>query len=68
MGDLGNLQSDDSGVAMYDRLDDVLSMDGILGRGVTIHALSDKGPDFQPTGDAGSRVATCVIGYANPDL
>ena len=67
-GDLGNLEADASGVAVYKRLDTRLKLngaDGILGRGLVIHANPD---DFttQPTGNAGARLATGVIGSAKP--
>lgn len=63
MGDLGNLQADENGIANAEFIDASLSLDKILGRGIIIHASED---DFetQPTGDAGSRVACGVIGIA----
>lgn len=66
LGDLGNLISDESGVARFKHFDHVLTLTAVLGRGMTIHAGEDKGPAFPPTGDAGGRVATCVIGFLNP--
>lgn len=68
MGDLNNLLARPSGKAKYLRTDNVLRLHSIIGRGITIHQESDKGPSFQPTGSAGARVGTCVIGYANPDM
>ncbi len=65
-GDLGNLVVDASGRAAVDKTDKMIRLRGILGRGMIIHALVDQGPDAQPTGAAGKRVAQCVIGYANP--
>lgn len=67
-GDLGNLEAGADGVAVYKRLDARLRLDGagsILGRGIVVHAKAD---DFttQPTGNAGARVATGVIGIAKP--
>lgn len=67
-GDLGNLPADASGNANYSRVDDVIRLGGVIGRGITIHTDSDKGVSEQPTGGAGSRIGFCVIGYANPDL
>ena len=59
MGDLGNLVSDQNGVAELDYVDEVVELDGefsIIGRGVIVHAEED---DFesQPAGDAGDRGA-----------
>lgn len=62
-GDLGNLVADDQGVAHYERVDNVITLEGpdtIVGRSVVVHANAD---DFQtqPTGNAGGRVACGVI-------
>jgi Cu-Zn family superoxide dismutase len=62
-GDLGNITSDASGNARYERLIPDMMMDGaasIVGRGVIVHKNAD---DFktQPTGNAGDRVACGVI-------
>jgi Cu-Zn family superoxide dismutase len=69
-GDLGNLEANADGVATKQMVVDNISIDGdmnpIIGRSMVVHAESDKGT--QPTGDAGPRIATGVIGYANPDL
>ena len=66
VGDLGNIDADDSGHAHYDMVDDQLRFEGptsILGRGLIIH---EKADDFktQPTGNAGGRVSAGVIGVA----
>lgn len=65
-GDLGNVVSSKSKYAKMNRLDRMIKMKGIVGRSITIHASEDQGPVMQPSGNAGSRVAFCVIGYANP--
>lgn len=68
VGDLGNLEADESGRAHYERLDDQLSLGGehsILGRAVIVHAAEDD-LTTQPTGAAGGRVACGVIGIAKP--
>ncbi|PXF43170.1 Superoxide dismutase [Cu-Zn] [Gracilariopsis chorda] len=65
-GDFGNLHVGADGIAEYDRIDDVIRLGGMVGRSITIHAEDDKGVEEQPSGGAGSRVAYCVIGYANP--
>lgn len=68
VGDLGNLEADSTGLAVYDRTFAGMSLDGaagLIGRGLVVHAKPD---DFttQPTGNAGARVATGVIGIAKP--
>jgi superoxide dismutase, Cu-Zn family len=68
VGDLGNLASDENGVATLEFTDEVLEMNGmftILGRGVVIHAGEDD-LESQPTGDAGARIGCGVIGVAQP--
>ena len=66
IGDLGNIEADDSGHANYDMVDAQLRFEGptsIIGRGLIIH---EKADDFktQPTGNAGGRVSCGVIGVA----
>ncbi|MDX1590391.1 MAG: superoxide dismutase family protein [Balneolaceae bacterium] len=68
VGDLGNLPTNEDGVAEIDYTDTHISLSGpnsILGRGVIVHAGED---DFesQPTGAAGARLGCGVIGVANP--
>lgn len=62
-GDLGNLVANEDGVAHYERVDNVIKLEGpdkIVGRSVVVHSNPD---DFktQPTGNAGGRVACGVI-------
>ena len=69
VGDLGNLEADASGHAMYKRVDKYLQIHGehtILSRGITIHAGEDD-LTTQPTGAAGARIAVAVIGVAKPE-
>ncbi|MBD3384763.1 superoxide dismutase family protein [candidate division KSB1 bacterium] len=66
VGDLGNIVADSTGTAQYERVDKMISLNGIysiLGRAIIIHKNED---DFvsQPTGNAGPRVAGGVIGIA----
>ncbi|RMD89282.1 MAG: superoxide dismutase family protein [Calditrichaeota bacterium] len=66
VGDLGNLEADESGKAHYDRVDTHLALGGtnsIIGRAVIIHEKEDD-LTSQPTGAAGARVACGVIGIA----
>lgn len=66
VGDLGNVTADDSGMAHYERTDDVIALSGdhsIIGRGLIVHAGEDDLVS-QPTGNAGPRVACGVIGIA----
>lgn len=67
-GDFGNLTADADGIANYDRVDDVIRLGAIVGRAITIHADPDEGSLEQPSGNAGSRIGHCVIGYKNPDF
>jgi len=66
-GDLGNLQSDGSGRAHYNRTFADLSIDGdqnpVVGRAIIIHEGEDD-LTSQPTGAAGGRIACGTIGYA----
>ena len=69
VGDLGNLESNANGHAMYKRLDKVVQIHGehtILSRGITIHAGTDD-MKSQPTGAAGARLAVGVIGIAKTE-
>ncbi len=65
VGDLGNITADDSGKAVIDISDMVVSLNGphsIVGRAIIVHAKAD---DYsQPVGNAGGRVAAGVIGIA----
>mmetsp|Transcript_23699 Transcript_23699/g.59725 ORF Transcript_23699/g.59725 Transcript_23699/m.59725 type:complete len:514 (-) Transcript_23699:226-1767(-) len=67
VGDLGNITVDSSGQAVVSSQVCAAgpSMSGalsVLGRALVIHAGRDKGPAFQPTGDAGSKIGVGVIG------
>ena len=65
IGDLGNIEAGEDGVAQIDMMDEVIEIhgeDSIVGRGIVVHADEDK--FTQPTGDAGGRVAIGVIGIA----
>jgi superoxide dismutase, Cu-Zn family len=66
VGDLGNLIANASGVAVYRRMDTQISLDptsaaNIVGRAIIVHAGQDD-LKSQPTGAAGARVASGVIG------
>jgi len=66
VGDLGNITANAQGMATYDRVDRVVRLDGpqgVIGRGVIVHAGKDD-LTSQPTGAAGGRVACGVIGVA----
>ena len=69
VGDLGNVEADDNGNAVYDRVDSVITLEGensVIGRSIIIHTGED---DFvtQPTGDAGGRIGCGVIGISSPE-
>jgi Cu-Zn family superoxide dismutase len=66
VGDLGNLEADENGVAKTSFITDKLSLSGkdnIIGRGIIVHADEDD-TKTQPTGGAGARVACGVIGIS----
>lgn len=59
-GDLGNLQLDPDGRIEVERVDDLLDLEGILGRSVVLHAGEDD-LATDPDGNAGDRLACGVI-------
>ncbi|MHB8520496.1 MAG: superoxide dismutase family protein [Limisphaerales bacterium] len=67
-GDLGNLEANSEGKVHYEITVSNISIAGtknpIIGRGVIVHAKVDDGS--QPVGNAGARIASGVIGVANP--
>ncbi|MGD2099280.1 MAG: superoxide dismutase family protein [Desulfobacterales bacterium] len=66
MGDLGNIEANNSGKAHYQRVDSHLVLNGpdsIIGRGVIVHGGTDD-LKSQPSGAAGPRMACGVIGVA----
>lgn len=68
VGDLGNIEANQEGVAHLEWTDPVMTFTGpgsIIGRGVIVHAKADD-LKTQPTGDAGGRLACGVIGVAKP--
>lgn len=66
-GDFGNLQADGGGRASLSLSVDNITLAGaknpVIGRAIIVHADEDDGG--QPVGNAGSRIAQCVIGIAN---
>jgi superoxide dismutase, Cu-Zn family len=69
MGDMGNLEADENGVAVLDYIDEKIELGGpnsILGFGVVVHERRDD-LESQPVGDAGGRISCGVIGVANPE-
>ena len=67
-GDFGNLEADENGEARFSlKVDNISLMKGknpVIGRSIVVHAKADDGG--QPTGNAGPRIATGVIGVMNP--
>jgi len=62
-GDLGNIVADQYGIAHYDRIDTVITLNGpnsIIGKSLIVHSNPD---DYttQPTGNAGGRIACGII-------
>ena len=73
VGDLGNVQADDHGIAMVDISDKLVKLLGphsVIGRSIVIYAgADDSGRGGQEnsltTGNAGPRIACGVIGIAD---
>lgn len=73
VGDMGNVQTDDNGVAKGTITDNLIKLLGpttIIGRSVVVHAGQDdlgKGNNEESlkTGNAGGRPACGVIGFTN---
>lgn len=66
VGDLGNLEADKKGRAVYRRFFPGMKLEGkegIIGRSVIVHEKEDD-LKSQPAGAAGERVACGVIGWA----
>ena len=77
VGDLGNITTNNKGVAKYTFYDDVIKLRGvkanIIGRGLIIHEDQDdcgKGNNDESlkTGNAGKRIACAVIGYSKENF
>lgn len=74
VGDLGNIEADESGSAVFCLTDHLLNLNGeysIVGRSVVVHADQDDlglggHDDSLTTGHAGARIGCCVIGIAAP--
>lgn len=75
LGDLGNLQSDSEGNAIYERVDQQISLMGkysVIGRSLVVHQDEDdlgRGnfPDSKTTGHSGSRIACGIIALCDPN-
>ena len=68
VGDLGNLEATKDGYGTYRRVDRRIKLSGqdsIIGRAVILHSDEDDLMS-QPTGNAGLRVASGVIGIGKP--
>lgn len=63
MGDMGNIEANEEGVATVEYLDETITLEQINGRGIIIHAGEDD-LTSQPSGAAGARIACGVIGVA----
>lgn len=67
-GDFGNIIAAPNGVGTLNVVNKRITIRGVVGRGMVVHAGADKGADEQPSGASGPRQASCVIGFANPKL
>lgn len=65
VGDLGNIEANDDGVATVEMTVKGLKVHFILGRSIVVHAGKDD-LKSQPSGNAGPRVAVGVIGIRQP--
>lgn len=77
VGDLGNLITDENGVANYQFVDSIIRLHGnkanIIGRGLIIHAdTDDLGQGGNKTslqnGNDGKRIGCAIIGYAQENF
>ena len=62
MGDLGNLESDAKGTAVYEKTINNMCLYKLSGRSVIIHAQEDD-LKSQPSGNAGAYIGCGVIGW-----
>ena len=67
VGDLGNIMANEEGVATVNVVSKGTKLHFVLGRSFVVHAGKDD-LKSQPSGAAGPRVATGVIGVGNPDF
>jgi Cu-Zn family superoxide dismutase len=63
VGDLGNVEAGNDGVAKVDVKADGADLHMLLGRAIVVHAKADD-LKSQPAGDAGPRIGVGVIGLA----
>jgi Cu-Zn family superoxide dismutase len=77
VGDLGNLETDETGSSKYTMVDDFIKLRGskanIIGRGLIIHADPDDcglgGDEVSlKNGNAGKRIACAIIGYSQDNF
>ena len=77
IGDLGNITTNNKGIAKYTFYDDYIKLRGIksniIGRGLIIHEDPDdcgKGNNEESlkTGNSGKRIACAVIGYSKENF
>ncbi len=62
-GDFGNIEAGANGVAKVDINAKGLELHHVIGRAIVVHGGADD-LKSQPSGDAGPRIATGVIGLA----
>lgn len=68
VGDLGNLDANQNGLAHYDRVDTVITLNGpqsIIGKSIVVHADEDD-LKTDPSGNSGARIACGEIVESEP--
>lgn len=65
MGDLGNIEANEEGIANIDMKAEGVVLHLVLGRSLVVHADEDD-LTSQPSGNAGPRIGVGVIGIAQP--
>lgn len=66
VGDLGNIEADENGVAQVNIQAPWIKLHYVIGRALVVHGGEDD-LKSQPSGDAGARVAVGIIGIGNPE-
>ena len=63
-GDLGNVTASADGSATYERMDNVIDLNSIIGKSIVVHAQRDD-MQTQPSGNSGARIGCGVVARAH---